>query len=205
MKKTKLKLKIKTQPKSKSKQCSGMLSNKSRCRVRTLSDSGYCHFHNHQSKVLDIKEEQCSICFENVEKKDILECGHLVHIDCLKKGYKCECPVCRHPLSRGIPTRIRHKILMNEMRLKREREQEEYEELIRQEAEEQAWILNLVNNFISIDNIIDHEEDCQCLICQLRNNIGNSSIQITRETSTIGDEEWNMSYEIVEQNLNLDQ
>ena len=39
-------------------------------------------------------ENFCDICLEkNIEKP--LKCGHYVHLECAKKHFKPECPVCK--------------------------------------------------------------------------------------------------------------
>jgi hypothetical protein len=42
-------------------------------------------------------ESECPICLENTI--DTLECGHKIHIECVKKHFKPECPVCKKTLS----------------------------------------------------------------------------------------------------------
>jgi hypothetical protein len=45
------------------------------------------------------KPEDCPICTEKIGDEDILECGHWIHISCVKKHFKPECPVCRKSLN----------------------------------------------------------------------------------------------------------
>ena len=44
------------------------------------------------------KPDKCPICWESLSDDDHVECGHWVHIACLIKCYKAECPVCRKKL-----------------------------------------------------------------------------------------------------------
>ena len=45
------------------------------------------------------KPEDCIICTEKIGEEDILDCGHWIHISCVKKHFKPECPVCRKSLN----------------------------------------------------------------------------------------------------------
>jgi len=40
-------------------------------------------------------EEQCILCLENMINETPLSCGHVFHINCIKKHFKPECPICR--------------------------------------------------------------------------------------------------------------
>jgi len=42
-------------------------------------------------------EEECSVCYEILTKKDkvIKECGHRIHKLCILKSGKNKCPICR--------------------------------------------------------------------------------------------------------------
>lgn len=53
----------------------------------------YCYIHYHL--YLYDKPEECPICFEKLENKDILSCGHYVHKNCVIKWGKKLCPVCK--------------------------------------------------------------------------------------------------------------
>lgn len=43
--------------------------------------------------------EECIVCTEKIE--ECLPCGHLVHLGCVIRSFKAECPVCR----RAVPVR----------------------------------------------------------------------------------------------------
>lgn len=45
------------------------------------------------------KPEDCIICLDPLSDKDILECGHKIHLECVKKHFKPECPICRKQLN----------------------------------------------------------------------------------------------------------
>ena len=45
----------------------------------------------------ETQKTDCPICLEHTD--DTLECGHKIHLECVKKHFKPECPVCRKPLN----------------------------------------------------------------------------------------------------------
>jgi hypothetical protein len=46
------------------------------------------------------KPQECIICLEKLNDADnALQCGHWIHISCIQKQFKPECPVCRAPLN----------------------------------------------------------------------------------------------------------
>lgn len=44
------------------------------------------------------KPDECIICYEKLNEEHPLECGHWLHISCVEKHFKPECPICRAPL-----------------------------------------------------------------------------------------------------------
>ena len=42
--------------------------------------------------------EECPVCYEDITKEDILQCGHIVHERCVINSGKAECPICRSKL-----------------------------------------------------------------------------------------------------------
>lgn len=46
----------------------------------------------------DIIDKQCPICYDNMGDEKNLICGHLVHVSCIKKSFRAECPLCRTKL-----------------------------------------------------------------------------------------------------------
>lgn len=44
------------------------------------------------------KPDDCAICFEKLNEQYSLQCGHWLHISCVQKHFKPECPICRMPL-----------------------------------------------------------------------------------------------------------
>lgn len=47
-----------------------------------------------------VQKNECPICLEHTD--DILECGHKIHLECVKKHFKPECPVCRKSLNISV-------------------------------------------------------------------------------------------------------
>jgi hypothetical protein len=46
------------------------------------------------------KPSECPICYESLEnEKTPLNCGHWIHINCVKKHFRPECPLCRSPVN----------------------------------------------------------------------------------------------------------
>lgn len=49
------------------------------------------------------KPDECPVCFESLEnQKTPLICGHWVHLSCIEKHFKAECPICRRPLEMEV-------------------------------------------------------------------------------------------------------
>jgi len=44
--------------------------------------------------------ENCILCLEDIDaSENPLDCGHKLHLECVKKHFKPECPICRRPLN----------------------------------------------------------------------------------------------------------
>lgn len=107
--------------------CKGVTVHGVQCKRPTKNENGYCYYHQEQvpkprkrsvrkkpvpppkpakqkpvpppkpaKKVYKTKE--CAICFEPVKAKDVLKCGHMIHMSCVNQCMKPECPVCRAPV-----------------------------------------------------------------------------------------------------------
>lgn len=71
------------------------------------------------------KPEECAICFESLEKETApLECGHWLHLKCMGRYNKAECPLCRKKL-KHLPKKIRRKIKKNAKLFKEQEADEE--------------------------------------------------------------------------------
>ncbi len=41
--------------------------------------------------------EDCAVCYEPLGDTETMECGHRIHLKCLERHFKPECPVCKTP------------------------------------------------------------------------------------------------------------
>jgi len=48
------------------------------------------------NKFKEDKPENCPVCLDEIDEKELLECGHYCHLDCIKKSNIYKCPICRH-------------------------------------------------------------------------------------------------------------
>jgi hypothetical protein len=52
------------------------------------------------------KPDECCLCFEKMTEDKPLECGHWLHLECVKKHFKPECPVCRAKLNIKVTGKV---------------------------------------------------------------------------------------------------
>jgi hypothetical protein len=52
------------------------------------------------------KPAECIICTDEMNENTPLECGHWIHIECVKKHFKPECPLCRTSLNINVTGNI---------------------------------------------------------------------------------------------------
>lgn len=109
-------------------QCLSLKKNGERCLNYSMKGFRYCRVHWKQSEV-DIPGEKCCICLEE-GPLFTLNCNHYLHLDCISNMTNNECPLCRNKIE-NIPVILQEKIIVNGENYKREREQEEAEEIIR--------------------------------------------------------------------------
>lgn len=86
-------------------QCTYVINGDSQCKLRTTTDSGYCHKHKH--KIMPNhkfpKPKTCPICFGSMHQcHRPLLCSHWVHRKCIQKSGKAECPLCRQKLDTDV-------------------------------------------------------------------------------------------------------
>jgi hypothetical protein len=77
-----------------STQCHGKTLKGKQCTIRSNSD--YCRFHKAQEGTKVEEIETCCVCTDPIDKK--LKCGHGIHIECVIKSGKKQCPLCRAPV-----------------------------------------------------------------------------------------------------------
>ena len=47
--------------------------------------------------------ENCILCLEDIDaSENPLDCGHKLHLECVKKHFKPECPICRRRLNISV-------------------------------------------------------------------------------------------------------
>lgn len=138
--------------------CHGQTAKGNDCQRRVRDGERYCHSHRNQNDVIvempvvampevvsdpitishneDIPSgEECVVCCEDLYKEPPLPCSHRIHLSCIEKSMKAECPICRAPLS--LAPEIMNKIDENATAFRREIESEVPIDLIRH-------ILNMV-------------------------------------------------------------
>ena len=77
----------------------------------------------------DMVFEECCVCISEVNKSDLLDCGHATCKLCCSKLLKPECPICRGTLSGKIVTkRILSSIKRNGDKYNKELERERFRE-----------------------------------------------------------------------------
>lgn len=80
--------------------CNYFINNTNQCKLKTHSESGYCH--RHRQKAVSYKypkPKTCPVCYCSLhQSKRPLHCGHWVHRICVEKSGKAQCPICRDAL-----------------------------------------------------------------------------------------------------------
>ena len=51
-----------------------------------------------------MNDHECAVCFEPID--EVLICGHKIHLLCVQKSHKAECPLCRHPVNTELIKRV---------------------------------------------------------------------------------------------------
>lgn len=110
--------------------CKGTNKDGSPCQNKS---QGYCHLHRYQMLNIE-KPEECPVCVEEISITDRLSCGHWVHMECVAKSMKAECPVCRHHVR--VTKQIKERIQKNVEEMRSEWNQEDEQNLIRMFREE---------------------------------------------------------------------
>lgn len=99
--------------------CRGVTKKGKRCRKNRMKENIYCNLHSYKATIYKATKQainECASCFENVD--EVLECGHYVHLSCVKKHADCMqdirtnsgkpeikygiCPVCRKEIKKVI-------------------------------------------------------------------------------------------------------
>lgn len=55
---------------------------------------------SNKRKFTQEKPDECIVCRDSLDNnEESLICGHWIHLKCLQRHFKAECPICRHPLN----------------------------------------------------------------------------------------------------------
>ena len=77
--------------------CKGLTKGQIPCKRRVFG-ADYCFQHSPPPEREQERPEDCPVCFEPMQQRGPLSCGHWVHIGCVVKSGKSECPICRSSL-----------------------------------------------------------------------------------------------------------
>lgn len=106
--------------------CNNFFSNGKPC-TRFALFEGKCKLHKEHKQFVEEKPDECPVCYETFSEKDKhLACGHWIHLDCVKKSMKAECPICRKPVN--IDQRSRTQIESRRRQLLEEGNEEDFVE-----------------------------------------------------------------------------
>lgn len=88
-----LNLKIKTTGKNKHDLILNIIMKEQELREKSIKEQK-------EQKEKKFSETECPVCFEEFETNftPLEPCGHFIHIECVKKTNKMECPLCRQPI-----------------------------------------------------------------------------------------------------------
>jgi len=100
------------------------------CKQKECGHYGLCTKHSGACKT---EKEDCAVCMDG-ELKCPLSCGHWIHVDCVIKSGKKECPMCKSKLTFTKEQEKAYKLHKKELRLKQE--MEEFAEVVRNEVRE---------------------------------------------------------------------
>lgn len=116
--------------------CKGITRTGNNCK-RKAKEGGYCFQHQQELKFIQEKPDECLICCDALSEDTPLPCGHWIHLNCIIRSGKAECPVCRSP----VVLNERDTKSLQEIRIQRREEeiQEEQEEIIRDQLEAQIY------------------------------------------------------------------
>jgi len=72
-------------------------SKKNTCKNDALKKSCFCHLHGSKYSQVTDKPSECCVCTDSFDEKvnPLMPCGHWIHLECIYKSGKKECPICR--------------------------------------------------------------------------------------------------------------
>jgi hypothetical protein len=128
-----------------------------RCMNRTRIGESYCHLHKPPG-FLEKRPDICPVCIETFSSRDThLECGHWIHISCVVKSGKPQCPICRQTLTYFSPE---HRREMS--RIKNQRRIEDVNEMTFSLMQE--FIGTLIEEQQVTELHLDDDEDIEVII-----------------------------------------
>lgn len=107
--------------------CKGTNTRGNLCKNKTTNDNNFCYLHQYQNMILE-KPSECPICLEEIISPKPLQCGHWIHMECIAKSMKPECPMCRTALK--LPKYIKSKIDENLKNTQDQWERDDFQELM---------------------------------------------------------------------------
>lgn len=124
----------------------------------------------------DFKEERqddCHVCCDSIDEP--LSCGHWIHIDCVVKTGRPNCPLCKRVVSMSCENAVKMEQIKNTK--KRQQEEMERRELLNTYPNQDPRInlLNIVRDFPQNENIINFNIaliDANIHLAQLRYTAG---------------------------------
>jgi hypothetical protein len=100
------------------------------CKQKDCGHYGLCKKHSGTCKT---EKEDCAVCMDG-ELKCPLSCGHWIHVECVIKSGKKECPMCKSQLKFTKEQEKAYKLHKKELRIKQE--MEDFAEVVRNEVRE---------------------------------------------------------------------
>jgi hypothetical protein len=97
------------------------------CKQKDCGHYGLCRKHAGTHK---IEKEECAVCMDG-ELKYPLSCGHWVHVECVIKSGKKECPMCKENLKFNKEQEKAYKLHKKELKMKQE--MDEFADVVRDE------------------------------------------------------------------------
>lgn len=77
--------------------CKSLTKKNINCKNKCIKDTEFCKIHSksQNNKYVMEKPNECIVCLEPLNVKKSLSCGHWIHLNCIYKWGKAECPICR--------------------------------------------------------------------------------------------------------------
>ena len=78
--------------------CKSLTKKNIKCKNKCLKNKNFCRLHNKLDYVME-KPNECIVCLNDLnDTKKSLTCGHWIHLNCIYKWGKQQCPVCRQSI-----------------------------------------------------------------------------------------------------------